>query len=171
MYKAVMSPPSCPFIASGSADMTLGKPAPHEEFSRITKAYRTLASTGCTAKFCQAGRMKHTDEERVGRNQPIEAVERDAVDFLYQLRQANVIGSEQALNARIQEVLQEIKANSIPARYTTFGGIGAESTLTPSLGVVGGNWTQSFEELEYGIRAAWKHARRCIMRSEHKDLK
>jgi hypothetical protein len=169
-----MYPPSCPFLASSAGAASHPETltaSPHQEFTQITKTYTNLASTGCTAKFCQSGRMKHTDEERVGRNQPLEAVERDAVDFLYQLYRAGVIDSEEALNNRIKEVLEEIKSKATVARYTSLGGAGAELTQHATVGLVGGNWTQSSKELQFGIRAAWKHARKCIMRSEYRDLK
>lgn len=38
-------------------------------------------------------------------------------------------------------------------------------------GMVGGNWTQWSEELEFGIRRAWRNARKCIMRSHSDELK
>ncbi|KAK8058300.1 hypothetical protein PG994_008748 [Apiospora phragmitis] len=88
-----MSP--CPFLAStGSESYNTqdGKPqvSARDEFARIEKAYPSLASTGCNAEFCQAGRMKHTDEERVGRNQRVDGVKHDATDFLYQLRKGGI---------------------------------------------------------------------------------
>lgn len=174
-----MSPLSCPFLESQPQDgpylpnphSTPNRPPAQDEFARVTKAYPALASTGCTAQFCQSGRMKHTDEERVGRNQPIDSVKRDAVDFLYQLRQAGILKTEKALNTRIHEVLDEVQTNSTTTRYSACDGTGSNMVQVPSVGVVGGNWTQTTEELEFGIRVAWKHARKCIMRSEYKDLK
>lgn len=144
---------------------------PSRQFAQIQRAYPSLASTGCTPKFCQSGRMKHTDEERVGRNQPIESVLGDAADFLHQARQAGILASEEALNSRTRKVTQEIRENATHSRYTAVEGAGAEAVETRSLGLVGGSWTQTPEELEFGIRQAWKHSRRCIMRSEYKDLK
>ncbi|KAK7967737.1 nitric-oxide synthase [Apiospora aurea] len=168
--------PSCPFLASagsGSYNIRDGKPqvSAQEEFSRIEKAYPSLASTGCNAEFCQAGRMKHTDEERVGRNQPVDAVKHDATDFLYQLREGGVLKTEQHFNKRLAEVLHEIELNSTTARYSSCPGNGSHTTGAKCTGSVGGNWTQTSEELEFGIRQAWKHSRRCIMRSEYKDLR
>ncbi|KAH8652477.1 nitric oxide synthase [Xylariales sp. PMI_506] len=169
---------SCPFLESGNGyhcrGGVLGHAAgnlPESEFAQIQKSYPVLASTGCTSQLCQSGRMKHTDEERVGRNQPIEVVERDAVDFLYQLKQAGFIASEQALNKRIRKVIEEIRATSTYARYTSYRGSGSDMKQRGSVGVIGGTWSQTFEELQAGIRLAWKHSRKCIMRSEYKDLK
>lgn len=115
--------------------------------------------------------MKHTDEERVGRNQPLEATLRDAADFLHQLRHGGVISSERELNARTEQVLRDVREKATYGRYTAVAGSGSDAAQTSSLGLVGGTWTQSFEELEFGIRQAWKHSRKCIMRSEYKDLK
>ena len=167
-----MSPP-CPFLASESYNVKNGSTqvSVREEFSRIEKAYPSLASTGCNVKFCQAGRMKHTDEERVGRNQQVSVVKQDATDFLYQLREGGVIKSEQQFNKRLAEVLQEIEINSTTARHSSFNGNGSSATQAKYTGTVGGNWTQTSEELEFGIRQAWKHSRKCIMRSEYKDLR
>lgn len=166
----------CPFLAStgsGSHNAQSGSTqvSAREEFSRIEKAYPSLASTGCNAEFCQAGRMKHTDEERVGRNQQVDVVKRDATDFLYQLREGGVIKSEQQFNTRLTEVLQEIEQNSTTARHSSFSGNGSSATQARCTGTVGGSWTQTSEELEFGIRQAWKHSRKCIMRSEYKDLR
>ncbi|KAK8848432.1 nitric oxide synthase [Apiospora arundinis] len=167
-----MSPP-CPFLASESYNVqTEGtQVSVREEFSRIEEAYPSLASTGCSAEFCQAGRMKHTDEERVGRNQRVSVVKQDATDFLYQLRKGGVFKSEQQFNKRLADVLQEIENNSTMAQYSSFNANGSSATQAKCTGTVGGNWTQTSEELEFGIRQAWKHSRKCIMRSEYKDLR
>lgn len=168
--------PSCPFLAS-AGHSSCNRPdektkvSPQDEFSRIEKVYPSLASTGCNAEFCQAGRMKHTDEERVGRNQPVDAVKQDATDFLYQLREGGVIKSEKDFNERLAEALQEIELNSTTAQYPSCIANGSNATVAKRIGRVGGDWTQTSDELEFGIRQAWKHSRRCIMRSEYKNLR
>ncbi|KAH8898596.1 nitric oxide synthase [Thozetella sp. PMI_491] len=170
---------SCPFTLHRSQDGSVWENSrqypphrqPREEFERIAYVYPNLSSTGCTAKFCQAGRMKHTDEERVGRNIPIEAIEQDAVDFLYQLRRQGIIKSEHTMNQRVREVLNEIRTTSVYAKYNICSGEGSDNVQTAAFGLVGGTWTQSDEELLWGIRLAWKHARRCIMRSDLCDLR
>ncbi|KAK8856230.1 nitric oxide synthase [Apiospora arundinis] len=170
-----MSPP-CPFLACMGSDSRNGQTgstqvSAQEEFSRIERAYPSLASTGCSAEFCQAGRMKHTDEERVGRNQELNAAKQDATEFLYQLREGGIIKSEQQFNKRLAEVLREIELTSTTARHSSFHGVGSSTTQIKCTGTVGGNWTQTSDELEFGIRQAWKHSRKCIMRSEYKDLR
>ncbi|KAH9905392.1 nitric oxide synthase [Xylariomycetidae sp. FL2044] len=174
-----MSPPSCPYDPRGHNDARLLHPtrqpcptsAAQREFDRIYEAYPSLASTGCTAKFCHSGRMKHTDEERVGRNQAVEKVAQDAADFLRQLRQAGIIKTDMALCERMRQVRTEIRLRSVCARYAAREGAGSDLCQSQVIGIVGGTWTQTSEELEFGIRVAWKNARRCIMRSDYRDLK
>jgi hypothetical protein len=172
-----MSAPACPWLSSArKPSIPCQEPCGHgssagHEFGQIQQVYPSLSSTGCTAKFCQSGRMKHTDEERVGRNQPLDVVLQDAADFLYQARQDGIFASNDALNSRAEEVFQEIRNNATHARYASVDGAGAEATQTMSIGLVGGSWAQTHEELQFGIRQAWKHSRKCIMRSEYKGLK
>lgn len=138
-----------------------GKVTPAEEFRRINEYYPLIASSGCSREFCQSGRMIHTDEERVGRNRPLEEIEREAVDFLMQLRRDSIIGSDSALHLRTGEVLAEIRRSSAAPN-------------TPShlnIGPVPEPWHQTFEELQHGLRLAWKHSRKCIMRSEFDSLR
>jgi hypothetical protein len=146
---------ACPFLSSTT------RPSATEELARIQEHYPLLASTSCTDNFCQSGRMIHTTEPRVGVDSSIEQTELEAVDFLTQLRRDDIITSDKALHERIHQANTEIRASSkvIP---------GAKGTA-PTL--VGGIWTQTFEELEHGVRLAWKHSKRCIMRSEHLSLK
>jgi hypothetical protein len=139
------------------------------EFSEIRKQHTILSSTGCTTNFCQSGRMTHIDEDRVGRNQSYQQVRDEAIDFLQQMHREGIFPSTEALHSRVQEVLEEIQRNSKEGKLVQICSPEAEPTTTN--GLVGGTWTQTFEELEFGIRAAWKHARRCIMRSEYNNLK
>ncbi|RDA91142.1 hypothetical protein CP533_0431 [Ophiocordyceps camponoti-saundersi (nom. inval.)] len=132
--------------------MPFTKPAPEEEFRRIKCHYSQLSSTGCTRSFCQGGRMVHTDEQKVGDERTLEVVEAEAIDFLRQLRRDGIIKSDEALQKRSSAVLTEIRRTSVSA-------------------VAAGIWTPTAEELEHGLRLSWKHARKCIMRSEHSYLK
>ncbi|WYZ35291.1 hypothetical protein EsH8_I_001567 [Colletotrichum jinshuiense] len=160
---------ACPFLQN-----TLAVPprqlSAEQEFANIRSQYPSLSSTGCTAKFCQSGRMTHMDEERVGRNQSYAQVREDALDFLQQMYKDGLIDTER-LHHRAHEVLQEIQKNSTEGKFTTASECGPESAPTTTVGLVGGLWTQTFEELEFGLRTAWKHARKCIMRSEYNNLK
>ncbi|KAK2061950.1 nitric oxide synthase [Colletotrichum caudatum] len=159
---------ACPFLQS-----TLAVPprqvSVDQEFANIRSRYPSLSSTGCTARFCQSGRMTHMDEERVGRNQSYAQVREDALDFLQQMHKDGLIDTAK-LHHRAHEVLQEIQKNSTEGKFTS-SECGPETPVTTNVGLVGGLWTQTFEELEFGLRMAWKHARKCIMRSEYGNLR
>ncbi|KAF9465429.1 nitric oxide synthase [Collybia nuda] len=131
------------------------------EFERIKENHSTLASTGCTRDFCQSGRIIHTDEPRVGENRSIESLEHDAEGFLRDLHREGFFDSDEALEERIQQALYEIRAGAVK-------GVIRE---TKEPGMVGGNWTQTPEEVEFGLRRAWRNSRKCIMRSHCEDLK
>ncbi|KAL0935841.1 nitric oxide synthase [Colletotrichum truncatum] len=160
---------ACPFLQSTVAVA----PRPisvDQEFANIREQYPSLSSTGCTTKFCQSGRMTHLDEDRVGRNQSYAQVREDALDFLQQMYKDGLLTMDQ-LHHRAHEVLQEIQKNSQEGRFAVASDCGAEAPHATMDGLVGGLWTQTFEELEFGIRTAWKHARKCIMRSEYRNLR
>jgi hypothetical protein len=131
------------------------------EFERIKENHSTLASTGCTREFCQSGRIIHTDEPRVGENRPIESLEHDAEGFLRELHRDGFFPSEEALEERIKRALYEIRTGAVE-------GIIRE---TKERGLIGGNWTQTPAEIEFGLRRAWRNSRKCIMRSHCEDLK
>ena len=131
------------------------------EFRSIQDRYQALASTGCTAQFCQAGRMLHTDEPRVGENRALKAVEEDAKVFLKELHQENFFGSDEAFCERLRTVLNEIRT----------GAVNGKIRQGQNQGKIGGNWTQTPAELEFGLRRAWRNSRKCIMRSHCEELK
>ncbi|KAE8154167.1 nitric oxide synthase [Aspergillus avenaceus] len=130
------------------------------EFQKIVESNPVLTSTGCTAQFCQAGRMIHSDEPRVGETRPLEVVKEEASGFLWQLWQDGVYSEEQ-FKTRRDEVLRSIDASAVFEPMTVNG--------VKTVGKTG-TWTQTSEELRHGIRLAWKNARKCIMRSRFKEL-
>lgn len=134
-----------------------------QEFELIRKAHRTLAPTGCTPEFCQSGRATHINEPRVGRDRPLAEVQQEAIDFLRECRDCNVISSDDEVDKRIKKALAQISNTAIVTVVTDHDG-------NQSTGLAGGMWHQEPAELEYGLRAAWRNARRCIMRSEHENL-
>ncbi|KAL8798681.1 MAG: hypothetical protein Q9182_006467 [Xanthomendoza sp. 2 TL-2023] len=132
-----------------------------KEFQQARDRHPILASTGCTSDFCQAGRAVHTDEPRVGENRAVGIIEKEAEGFLQELHRENFFDTEDAFTDRLDAVLTEIK-------------IGASEGLireTQQNGMIGGNWHQTAAELEFGIRRAWRNARKCIMRSHSDELK
>ncbi|CAK42680.1 uncharacterized protein An15g07930, partial [Aspergillus niger] len=133
---------------------------PFEEYERILEKNPILAPTGCTDQFCQAGRLIHSDEPKVGENRPLEVVQNEAVAFLWQLWQDGVYTEDCYLERRTQ-VLEEIARS---AKQTIVWEQESKRVDTTSI------WTQSPEELRYGLRLAWRNSRKCIMRSRYQDL-
>ncbi|KAL8951351.1 MAG: hypothetical protein Q9222_002670 [Ikaeria aurantiellina] len=133
------------------------------EYDGIRSAHRTLAPTGCTPDFCQSGRMTRINQPRVGRDRPLAEVQQEAVDFLRECRGYNIIPSDKALDERIRDALVQISNTAAVSSVTDRDG-------NVSQGLAGGTWYQHPKELEYGLRASWRNARRCIMRSEHEHL-
>ena len=105
--------------------------------------------------------MLHTDEPRVGENRALKVVEEDAKIFLQELHQEHFFGSDEAFCERLRTVLKEIRA----------GAVNAKIRQNQKQGKVGGNWTQTPAELEFGLRRAWRNSRKCIMRSHCEELK
>lgn len=97
----------------------------------------------------------------MGENRSLQLVEQEAVDFLRILRDEGFYDSEGAFQSRLDEVLNEIKASSVKR-------VGQDVHSYSSLG---GVWTQTHQELEFGIRRAWRNSRKCIMRSHCDELK
>jgi hypothetical protein len=114
--------------------------------------------------------MIQLTEPRVGENKSLLDVVQDALDFLRQLRQDQVIISDEALRLRTDEGLQESRTSSASTPFTD-----DEESEPPSRvskeGFAGGIWFQTAEELEYGLRCAWKHSWKCITRSEYRNLR
>lgn len=97
----------------------------------------------------------------MGENRSFRVVEQEAVNFLRVLREEGFYNSEDAFQKRLDQLRREIEADSVR-------GVVREDHSYVKLG---GIWTQTHEELEFGIRRAWRNARKCIMRSHCEDLK
>ncbi|KAL8746468.1 MAG: hypothetical protein Q9184_007744, partial [Pyrenodesmia sp. 2 TL-2023] len=132
-----------------------------KDFQQARAHHPVLASTGCTRDFCQAGRAVHTGEARVGENRAIEIVEKEAKGFLEELHREHFFPTDEAFTSRLSGALAEI-------RSTACEGFIRESRQH---GTIGGNWDQTPAEIEFGIRRAWRNARKCIMRSHSDELK
>lgn len=131
------------------------------EFQQARDHHPVLASTGCTKDFCQAGRATHTDEPRIGENRALKVIEQEAEGFLRELHREQFFDSDEAFALRLASVLAEIKAGA------------SEGVIREGKqhGKIGGNWQQTPAELEFGLRRAWRNARKCIMRSHCEELK
>ena len=147
--------------ASGMPSDPAKCPMLNGELQRIRESNPVLASTGCSQDFCQAGRAVHTDEPRVGENRPLHVVERDAEDFLRLLNQESFFDTPEQYHDRLQAVLEEIRTGAVD-------GIARDGHVRTQLG---GNWAQTPRELEFGLRRAWRNARKCVMRSHCEELK
>ena len=132
-----------------------------KEFQQAQDHHSILASTGCTKQFCQAGRAAHTDEPRIGENRALEVIEKEAEGFLRELHREHFFDSDEAFKQRLNDVLAEIKTGACE-------GVIREGKQH---GKIGGSWKQTPEELEFGLRRAWRNARKCIMRSHCDELK
>ena len=97
----------------------------------------------------------------MGENRSLEVVCQEAAGFLRDLYDEDFFHSEAQFEARLQEVHAEILCG-------TTGGIAREHRLPTRLG---GNWTQTPGELEFGIGRAWRNARKCIARNHAEELK
>ena len=115
--------------------------------------------------WCQSSRSWYHEAltpkfPTVGENRSFEVVEREAVDFLQVLHEEGFFNDKDAFQNRLSQVRGEIKAGSVRR-------ILQEDHSYASLG---GTWTQTYRELEFGIRRAWRNARKCIMRSHCEEL-
>ena len=131
------------------------------EFQRIRESHAVLASTGCTKEFCQAGRVIHTDEPRVGENRALCDVEQEAEKFLRELHQEGFFATVEGFKERLDAVRLEIRTGTLK------GFVRKDKQYAE----IGGNWVQTTQELEFGLRRAWRNSRKCIMRSHCEELK
>lgn len=121
-----------------------------EEMELIRSSHHTLTITGCSPTFCQQGRATNIDEDRIGRDRPLSEIKTEAKQSLQECRNMEIIKSDKLLDQRVQNAWSQIEA------------ISKESA--------GGTWEQIPYELEYGLRAAWRDSKRCIMRCEASKL-
>ena len=131
------------------------------EHQLIKARNRILASTGCSKDICQAGRVIHTDEPRVGENRSLEDVLMEAEDFLRILFEEDFFPDVAAFEARLQAVRKELNDSA------KSGLVRGTRILKP----LGGSWKQSYEELEFGVRKSWLNSRKCIARNHYQELK
>ena len=159
----------CPFLNGNMQKQTSYRPERQppasmkalDEFKKIAESKRILVSTGCSDKFCQAGRMFHTDEQRLGENRPLETVKEEASAFLLELWQDGIYNDSQ-YEQRLRDVIQNIESTAVDENVYINGKEVPGRTAT---------WQQTSEELKHGVRLAWKNSRKCIMRSHYLELK
>ncbi|MDI1486498.1 MAG: hypothetical protein OHK93_005728 [Ramalina farinacea] len=90
----------------------------------------------------------------------LDVVQKEATDFLLDLREDGFFKDEETYSARLKTVLSEISgsAEGVVWDHKT----GAR---------LGDNWYQTTAELEFGIKRAWRNARKCIGRNHYQELK
>ncbi|KUJ10145.1 uncharacterized protein LY89DRAFT_689965 [Mollisia scopiformis] len=144
----------------------------NKEYSLIHSHCPVLGPTGCTSDFCASGMMFHPLEPHVGENHPLAAIKLEAEAFLHEMFDEGLFTTREDFASRLVEILKEIDSNSLEASVWQ-----ASQTVVGDLGAVKVNgwtssgYTQSREELRFGIRCAWRNSRKCIMRAHYPELK
>ncbi|KAF8847092.1 hypothetical protein BDZ45DRAFT_355604 [Acephala macrosclerotiorum] len=131
-----------------------------------------LAPTGCTSNFCASGLMVRPLEPRVGENHPIATIKLEAEAFLHEMFNEGLFPSQAAFQSRLTAVLHEIENNAQEATIW-------EDARTPNGDVAkvkakgwsSSGYIQTREELQWGIRTAWRNSRKCIMRAHYPELR
>jgi nitric oxide synthase oxygenase domain/subunit len=110
-------------------------------------------------------------EPRVGENRPINVIKREAEAFLREMLAEAIFPSSEAFEQRVKEVIVEIEKNKVECMLweeMNEDGIIERRKLH---GVSSNGYLQTKEELEWGVRFAWRNSRKCIMRAHAWDLK
>ncbi|TVY82956.1 Nitric oxide synthase oxygenase [Lachnellula suecica] len=159
-------------VPASPEDRTSNMTCPHAQQESFIKAScPVLTSTGCTPEFCASGRMIRPLEPRVGENRPIAEIKTEAEAFLREMCEHGLLTTQQ-LEHRLQAVLTEIEAGAVDAAVwvdsTTDVG---EMDRVKVDGVSSNGWAQTRDELEWGVRVAWRNSRKCIMRAHFGDLR
>lgn len=108
--------------------------------------------------------MIHSTEPRVGRDRAYPEVLREGFDFLDQLRREGVIASDDQLCSRKNAIREELVHDTVETNGLVHG-----KALSDTDSCSG--WNQNAKELLWGLRLAWKHSGKCIMRSEYTGLR
>lgn len=145
-----------------------------KEAQRIMQSCPVLAKTGCTAQFCQAGRMTRPLEPLLGDNRSLSVIKEEAEAFLREMRNEGMFKNDDAFEKRLESVFQEIEDSAVQTKIwndtqeEVDGVIRLDHVQTD--GISSNGWVQTYEELQWGIRASWRNARKCIMRAHFEDL-
>ncbi len=110
-------------------------------------------------------------EPHVGENRPVHVIKREAEAFLREMLAEGIFTSSEAFEQRLKEVILEIEENKVECMLweeVNEDGIIERRKLK---GVSSNGYVQTKEELEWGVRFAWRNSRKCIMRAHCWDLK
>lgn len=102
--------------------------------------------TTCQGNVCTAAVMNRNSPigDYIDRDIPVETVIQEAQDYLTLYYLENNLG-EAEMAARIEHVVEEITAT--------------------------GTYKQTYDELEYGVKVAWRNSSRCIYRIQWRKIK
>lgn len=155
------NPHALPVVMGSVSQATNGVcPFASKEVDLILHNKRVLADTGCTAQFCQGGRMIHSNETRLGESRPLHVLVAEAEAFLWELWQDGVY-AEDEYRQRLNDVVLELERGAVKETVWIDGHKKPGITST---------WIQTSKELSHGLRLAWKNSKRCIMRSHYGEL-
>jgi nitric oxide synthase oxygenase domain/subunit len=110
-------------------------------------------------------------EPRVGENRPIQVLKQEAEAFLKEMFAEGFFHSSKDFEQRLKDVIIDIEKNSVECLVweDIAGANGVERTKVQ--GVSSNGYVQTKEELEWGVRVAWRNSRKCIMRAYCWDLR
>jgi hypothetical protein len=109
-------------------------------------------------------------EPRVGENRPIDVIKGEAEAFLREML-AEGLFSLKDFGQRIKEVIKEIEENKVDCMVWEDPNEDNAVERRKVQGVSSNGYAQTTEELEWGVRVAWRNSRKCIMRAHCWDLK
>lgn len=110
-------------------------------------------------------------DPRVGENRSIEVIKQEAEAFLKEMLSEGLFDSSEVFEQRLKEVIKQIEGNSVKCMVwgDSAGDDGVQRRKVQ--GVSSNGYVQTKEEMEWGVRIAWRNSRKCIMRAHCWDLK
>lgn len=110
-------------------------------------------------------------EPRVGENRSITVIKTEAEAFLREMFAEGQM-TKQSFDQRLKLVLEEIDNGALETTVWEDGANeNGELERVKVEGRSSRGWVQTREEIEWGIRVAWRNSRKCIMRAHYADLK
>jgi nitric oxide synthase oxygenase domain/subunit len=105
-------------------------------------------------------------ETKVGENHPIAEIKAEATAFLQEMQQEGHLSTSE-YETRLKEALSEIKRGAAEAKVYVDG----QEVRELVKGVTSSGYVQTTKEVEWGLKVAWRNARKCIMRARFEELK
>lgn len=113
-------------------------------------------------------------EPKVGENRPIHNIRLEAEAFLSEMYDEGLFTSGHDFESRLQQVLAEIDSGAVQTKVWVDSEVTTQDYVELKRVQVDGysssGWQQNRRELEWGVRVAWRNARKCIMRAHSQDL-